>query len=123
MAPPARLPTDPPRKTWADVKAPPAKLTYADIVATMREPGAHPRENTKPVETIGDQPTKPVAKKGPPVGSPPTETNQKIAQRTPAKALTPTTNVVNKARWIYVSNVSLPGRRRGWQETTEGWRT
>jgi hypothetical protein len=44
-------------KPAPQTKAPPAKLTYADIVATMRAPGKWPRGqlagNTKPVQTTG----------------------------------------------------------------------
>jgi hypothetical protein len=40
----------------------------------------------------------------------------------PAPLRAPTTAVVDKSLWIYVSNAQLPGRRRGWQASNTSWR-
>ena len=65
----------------------------------------------RPVTTAGPKPAPPLLK---PVSTP---------QTAPRASLAPRTKVVDKSLWIYVSNIGLPARRRGWRETHPSWQT
>lgn len=79
-----------------------------------------PMAQTPPPATVlqkvvaGPQTSRPLAQPRPPTAPRPLAT---------LPTSTPTTTVVDKSLWIYISNVSLPQRRRGWTESGAGWHT
>jgi glucan-binding YG repeat protein len=100
-------------------RAPHKKLTWAQVVTPT--PSTHP-PHSKPPTVRNPTPPTPNTQRTPVTTASPTLAHTPT-NRPPLPAVHANrTGVVDKSLWIYVSNTTLPSRKRGWVRNSDSWR-